>query len=134
MWAENANIAKRWSDPVGIPILTEWHDSVVKYDNAMIANQQTDALGNFYIISSCLKLAAPHIRNYQCQQWFTENIDGFGRIVRGLGTGTVSFAQANAYMINQYPKFERACGSLPPYSNNYHYYQPNYPCVRRCAH
>lgn len=85
VWAENANIAKRWSDPNGIPILTEWHDAVYKYDNAMIANQTMDALGNFYIISACLKLAQPHIRNYQCRQWFAETTVGSELFSRNFG-------------------------------------------------
>lgn len=114
MWAVNANRAKRWATPDGIRILTEWHDAVVRNDNAMRCNQITDALGNFYIIPVCFKLVQPYIRNRQCRQWFIDTHIGFGAIVRGLGTGTVTNEQANVYMIKAYPRFDRACGSPPP--------------------
>lgn len=110
MWAENANRAKASSDPNGIPILTEWHDAVVKFDNAMIASQPADALGMFYIMAACLNLAQPHITNYKCRQWFADTFTGFGAHVRCLGVGALPLAQANIYLINAYPKFERACG------------------------
>lgn len=131
VWAENANMAKRCSAPGGIPILTEWHDAVVKYDNAMIANQQTDAIGNFYIIVACQKLVQPYITNTQCQQWFATNAVNFGAVVQGLGKGTVSMQQLNAYMIQNYSKFQSACGSPSVYNNNYYNYYPKNPLVRR---
>lgn len=110
VWAENANIAKRWSKPEGIPILTEWYDAVIKYNNAVIANQTVDAIGNLYIIPPCFQLIQPYITNYQCRKWFADTYIEYGTIVLGLGLGTVSNAQANDYMISVYPKFQKACG------------------------
>lgn len=68
VWAENANRAKKWADINGIAILTQWHDAIVNNDKSTIANQRTDALGNFYI-AACLRLVQPYITNCKCQQW-----------------------------------------------------------------
>lgn len=111
MWAGNANRAKKWSKPDGIPILKMWHDAVVNYDKSMRVNQPTDALGNFYIIPACFSLVQPYITRDQCRGWFADKETGFGAIVHGLGKGTVTMKQANDYMIAAYPAFEKACGS-----------------------
>lgn len=120
MWAEYANIAKRWSAPGGIPILTELHDAVVNNDRAMAANQPTDALANFYTVVACLNLARPYITNPQCQQWFAGTYTSFGAIVRGFALGAVTKEQANDYLIKQHPEFKRACGSPTAYNSNYY--------------
>lgn len=132
MWLGNANIAKRWCEPAGIPMIQEWHDSTARYDSAMTVNQTTDALGNFYTVTACLKLVQPYITNYRCRQWFADTTVGFGAIVHGLAVGTVSTAQANDYIIKLYPKFQTACGSPQDYTDNYYYNYPNYSYARRC--
>lgn len=111
VWARNANRVKRWSEPGGIPILTLWHNSVVNYDNAMRANQPVDALGSFYIITECLNLALPYIKNCDCRDWIADTYEGFGAVVHGLGIGTVTMQQANKYMIQVYTTFENQCGA-----------------------
>lgn len=111
VWAVNANRAKKWSDINGLPILTQWHDAIVNNDRATIANQPVDALGDFYVVIACLRLAQPYINNCKCRQWMADSVTGFGAIVRGLALKTVSMPQANVYMIEQYYAFDRACGS-----------------------
>lgn len=111
VWAENALRAQKWSSLGGIPILQAWHDAVVRYDEAIIAKQTVDGLGNFYIIPVLFGLVQPYITNYECRQWFSNVHDGFGTVVHGLGINTVSLKEANDYMIEQYPAFELACGA-----------------------
>lgn len=77
----------------------------------MIAKQTTDALGNFYIIVACLRLAQPYINNCECREWFAESHIGLGKVVRSVARGTMSFQKSNRYMIEQYAVFNRACGS-----------------------
>lgn len=117
MWAQNANRAKKWADNNGIAILTQWHDAVVNYDKSIQAGLKTDALGNFYIIPACFNLVQPYINNCKCRQWFADTQVGFGAVVTGLGRGTVSLQQANAYMIERYPAFDRACGKICSYAS-----------------
>lgn len=129
MWVENGNIAKRWCQPAGIPMIQEWQDATARYDLAMRANQTTDALGHFYTITAAIKLVQPYITKYQCRQWFADATVGFTSIVRGLAVGTVSMAQANDYIIKLYPKFLSACGLPQDYNNNNHIY----PYSRCCG-
>lgn len=110
-WTEHANTVKKWADINGIAVATEWHDSVVKYDEAMLANQRTDALGHLYVIVACLRLIRPYINNFQCREFFVDTHKSFGKVVRGVATGTVSLPQANDYMIEQYVHFDKVCGS-----------------------
>lgn len=110
MWAESANKAKKWADIHGIAIATEWHDSIVKYDQAMLANKTTDALGHFYAVVACIGLIQPYINHFPCREFFADTHVSFGAVVRGIATGTTSMPQANNFMIEQYKIFNEACG------------------------
>lgn len=62
---------------MGISILTQWHNAVVNIDKSSIANQTTDALGNFCVVEACFGLVQPYITNCKCRQWFADTHIGF---------------------------------------------------------
>lgn len=113
VWAEIADMTKQWcsddDDSICDQILTEWHDAVVNYDEAMKANHPMDALGNLYIIPLCLKLASPYITKRSCRRLFEKNSIGFRNIVHNLGAGTISMKDANKYMIDKYYEVMEGC-------------------------
>lgn len=117
VWAQNALRAMKWADWDGKRICRQWHDAVVRYNAAVAANQPTDALGHFYIIPVLLTLAQPYLYNDACRQWFKETAVGFGNVVHGLGVQSVTLPEANDYMIERYPAFERACGPRKHHCN-----------------
>lgn len=97
---------KIWADINGIAI--EWHDAIVKYNEAMAAN----ALRNFYVVVACIGLIQPYVNHFPCREFFAETHKSFGVFVRGIATGTISMPQANDFMIEQFKHFDRACGFL----------------------
>lgn len=109
VWTEAANWTKRYSKPEGLHIIHKWVDALVSSDNAMIAQQINDALGDYYVVNACIGMMKTYITKRRCRRWFADTYRGFGATVRGLATKTKTMPEANQYMIQAYKNFLDGC-------------------------